>query len=325
MAVFHSKSNRLMFGSSLADIFSAPDYDCRVTGSDQKPEFAVTRLRSGPRDLERAPAYPPDRAVLVCVSLTPSAVGQWKAIYNGQPVGVTRAVSFATTFIDLNCAMEMWVRGPFDYLHFYLSNGLLERIAVDNGVTPYFHLREAFFIEDIVVAQLTKSILTPVRNGEPLDRLALDHVAMVLGAHTLQAHCGITNFTAPPRHALESWQKLRAEEMLSAHLSGNITVKELADACALSEGHFARRFRVSFETSVHQRLIQLRIEHAKRLLLESTKSLSEIALLSGFCDQAAFTRTFSRTEGISPLRWRRVNREKAIGFDNRGAIVQDAF
>jgi hypothetical protein len=34
-----------MFGSSLADVFSAPAYDCRVVGSDQKPEFAVTRLR----------------------------------------------------------------------------------------------------------------------------------------------------------------------------------------------------------------------------------------------------------------------------------------
>jgi hypothetical protein len=56
-AVRHAKSNRLMFGSSLADVFSTPDYDCRVVGSDQKPEFAVTRLRSGPREMEKAPAY----------------------------------------------------------------------------------------------------------------------------------------------------------------------------------------------------------------------------------------------------------------------------
>ena len=96
--------------------------------------------------MERAPVYPPDQAALICVSLTPSAIGQWQALYNGKSVGVTRAIPFATTFIDLNCRMEMWVRGPFDYLHYYLSQGLLERIALDNGVSTSFRLQEAFFI-----------------------------------------------------------------------------------------------------------------------------------------------------------------------------------
>src|ERR1700720_594068 len=160
--IHHTTSGPRMFGSSLADVFSSPAYDCRLVGSDQRPEFAVTRLRSGPREMEKAPMYPPDQAALICVSLTPSAIGQWQALYNGKQVGVTRAIPFATTFIDLNCRMEMWVRGPFDYLHYYLSQGLLERIALDNGVSTSFRLQEAFFIEDLVVAQMTKSILTPV-------------------------------------------------------------------------------------------------------------------------------------------------------------------
>jgi hypothetical protein len=104
-----------MFGSSLAEVFRTPVYDCRTVGSDQKPEFAVTRLRSGPREMEKAPVYPPDQAALICVSLAPSAIGQWQALYSGKHVGVTRAIPFATTFIDLNCSMEMCVRGPFDF------------------------------------------------------------------------------------------------------------------------------------------------------------------------------------------------------------------
>ncbi|HEU5237294.1 MAG TPA: AraC family transcriptional regulator [Pyrinomonadaceae bacterium] len=302
-----AKSDQLMFGSSLADVFSAPAYDCRVLGAEQKPEFAVTRLRSGPREMEKAPQYPADNAILICVSLTPSAVGQWKARYDGREVGVTRAIPFATTYIDLNCPMEMWVRGPFDYLHYYFSQDLLARIALDNGVSPVFHLREEFFVEDLVVAQMTKSILTPVKRGEPLDRLALDHIAMVLGAHTLQHHCGAPKFASSPRQGLEAWQKLRAEEMLRASLAGNISVNELAGACSLSASHFARRFRHSFDTSVHQYLIQLRVELAKELLSQTSKTLVEIASLTGFCDQAAFTRTFSRIEHMTPSRWRRAN------------------
>jgi AraC-like DNA-binding protein len=257
--------------------------------------------------MEKAPQYPADNAILICVSLTPSAVGQWKARYDGREVGVTRAIPFATTYIDLNCPMEMWVRGPFDYLHYYLSKELLARIALDNGVSSAFHLQEEFFIEDLVVAQMTKSILAPVRHGEPLDRLALDHIAMVLGAHTLQQHCGTSKFASSPRQGLEAWQKLRTEEMLRASLEGNISVNELAIACSLSASHFARRFRHSLGTSVHQYLIQLRIEHAKDLLSQTKRTLVEIASLSGFCDQAAFTRTFSRIEHMTPSRWRRVN------------------
>jgi AraC-like DNA-binding protein len=298
-----------MFGSSLADVFSTPAYDCKLVGSNQKPEFAVTRLRSGPREMEKAPTYPPDQAILICVSLTPAAIGQWKAIYNGRSVGVTRAIPFATTFIDLSCRMEMWARGPFDYLHYYLSRELLERIALDNAVSSLFQLREAFFVEDLVVSQMTKNILPFVKHGEPLDRLALDQTATVLGAHILQARCGTPKFAVPPGRGLETWQKLRTEEMLHAHLEGNITIKELATACSLSASHFGRCFRRSFGTSVHQQLIQLRIEHAKELLSRSKKTLIEIALLSGFYDQAAFSRTFSRIEHMTPSRWLRLNRD----------------
>jgi len=34
----HTKSGVRMFVSSLADVFNTPAYDCRVVGSDQKPE-----------------------------------------------------------------------------------------------------------------------------------------------------------------------------------------------------------------------------------------------------------------------------------------------
>jgi AraC family transcriptional regulator len=261
--------------------------------------------------MEKAPTYPPDLAILICVSLTPAAIGQWRAIYNGRSVGVTRAIPFATTFIDLSCRMEMWARGPFDYLHYYLSRDLLERIALDNAITPSFQLQEVFFVEDLVLAQITKNILSPVKHGQPLDRLALDQIATVLGAHTLQAHCGAPKFAVPPGRGLEPWQKLRTDEMLRTHLEGNITIKELATACSLSTSHFGRCFRRSLGTSVHQRLIQLRIEHAKELLSRTKNTLAEIALLSGFYDQAAFSRTFSRIEHMTPSRWRHLNSDGA--------------
>ncbi len=318
------QSDPLMFGSFLADVFRTREYDCLAVGPGPRPEFAVTRLRAGPSAMRKAAAYPADQAVLVCVSLAPAAVGQWQARYNDQAVGVTRAIPFATTFIDLSCRMDMWVSGPFDYVAYYLSAGLLERIAIDNGVSRPFRLRAAFFIEDLVVAQMTKRVLAMLQQRELFDTLALDDMATLLAAYTLQRHATATPpAAAAMKRGLESWQKLRTEELLRAHLEGHIAVKDLASACALSESHFARCFRSSFGISVHQRLIQLRVERAKDLLRRTQKSLAEIALMAGFCDQAALTRTFSRVEHVTPARWRRVNQEAVATLHSR-AFVNDS-
>ena len=300
-------SGSQMFGSTLASIFKAPKYHCALKSTLGSPEFAVTRLQSGPRPTEKAPVYPKDNALLVCVSLTPTAVDQWRALYGGREVGVSKSIAFATTALDLRCSMEMWVRGPFDYLHYYLSDSLLKSVASENEIATPSDLRAVFFVEDLVVAQLTRSILSQVRHGEPLDKLELDQAAMLLGAHVLQRYCGATRAARSPRSGLQTWQRLQAEEVLRARLDGNISIKEMATACSLSPSHFARGFRRTFGTSVHQYLIRLRLEKVKALLTGTTKKLSEIAPLSGFCDQAALSRAFSRAEQETPSRWRRRN------------------
>jgi len=44
-----------------------------------------------------------------------------------------------------------------------------------------------FFEEDLVVAQLTKTILGQVRNREPLNMLALEDVSLLVSTHLLPA------------------------------------------------------------------------------------------------------------------------------------------
>jgi AraC-like DNA-binding protein len=95
--------------------------------------------------------------------------------------------------------------------------------------------------------------------------------------------------------------------MLRSRLEGNITLEEIAAACSLSVSHFARGFRRSFGTSAHQYLIRLRVERAKSLLASTSKPIAEIAQLSGFCDQSAFARTFTRVERMTPSLWRKCN------------------
>lgn len=294
-----------MFGSALAKLFDAQHCEYHLQPLRGKPEFAVTRLRRGPGRATEGASFQMDDALLVWVSLTPTAIGQWRALYNGREVGVARATAFATTALDLRRSMEMWTRGPFDYVHYFLAGSLLERVALENDISPPRDCREAFFIEDIVVAQLTRWILSS--GWRAPDRLALDQTAMLLSAHVLQRYCRFSKAVPSSPRGLRTWQRLRAEEMLRSRLEGNITLDELATVCSLSVSHFTRAFRKTFGVSAHQYLIHLRLERAKSLLAGTRKPLTEIAHLCGFCDQPAFTRAFTRVERMTPSLWRKHN------------------
>jgi len=121
---------RKFYGANLAEVFRTPLYDCSLKNVCGVPDFALTRLKGGPMEMQRAPAYPEDRAILICVALAPTPVDRWRARIAGQEVGVSHSIAFATTVIDLMKPMEMWAAGPFDYLHYYVSRDLLDRVRL---------------------------------------------------------------------------------------------------------------------------------------------------------------------------------------------------
>jgi AraC family transcriptional regulator len=80
---------------------------------------------------------------------------------------------------------------------------------------------------------------------------------------------------------------------------------ELASACRLSPSHFSKAFRHTVGCPPHQWLLTQRVERAKHLILNTSQSLSEIALTTGFADQSHLTRVFSQRVKASPAAWRR--------------------
>jgi AraC-like DNA-binding protein len=98
-------------------------------------------------------------------------------------------------------------------------------------------------------------------------------------------------------------------DFLSAHLSDDPTIAELARECGLSSGYFSRAFRQTTGVTPHQWLIGKRVERARQLLLGNGLGLADIALVCGFVDQSHFTRVFTKFEGESPGRWRQRNRK----------------
>jgi AraC family transcriptional regulator len=104
---------------------------------------------------------------------------------------------------------------------------------------------------------------------------------------------------------LLAWQARKVRDYIDSHIAGPILV---ADLCALvkrSEAHFSRSFRVTFGHSPHAFVIRRRVELAADDMLQTDKTLSQIAIDSGFVDQAHLCKQFRSVTGETPAAWRR--------------------
>ncbi len=112
--------------------------------------------------------------------------------------------------------------------------------------------------------------------------------------------------------ALQKWRLKRVFEYVDNHLSGKITLVELAAVAGLSRMHFASQFRAATGLRPHEYLLRQRIRRAEELLLGSAMPIVEIALTVGFQTQAHFTTVFKRFVGYTPYQWRNAGRADGL-------------
>jgi AraC-like DNA-binding protein len=91
---------------------------------------------------------------------------------------------------------------------------------------------------------------------------------------------------------------------IKAHLSEHITLNDMAAAAGLSPMHFAAQFRAATGYRPHHYLLLCRLEQAKQLMIDSSRSMLDIALEVGFQTQSHFTTVFKRLAGKTPRQWR---------------------
>jgi AraC family transcriptional regulator len=80
---------------------------------------------------------------------------------------------------------------------------------------------------------------------------------------------------------------------------------ELADDVGVHPLHLARVFRRKYGCTLGEYVRRLRVECACRELARPGRSLVEVALEAGFCDQSQFCRVFKQHVGLTPSQFRR--------------------
>jgi AraC-like DNA-binding protein len=96
----------------------------------------------------------------------------------------------------------------------------------------------------------------------------------------------------------------KALQHITRHYREPHNVKKLAQLCALSVPHFRRLFKQAMEKSPMEYMNHVRIMIASAELLQGSKTISMIALDSGFNSISSFNRQFQKNRGLSPREWR---------------------
>jgi AraC family transcriptional regulator len=294
------------FGDSLAATFHLKESEQVSTAWPGENLFAVTRLQSDTGIPDRTTRVPSEAALHISVSILPVPLRAYDLWIDGKAIDVPYIPALHTSVMDLQSDPICWVGTGFDYVHYHVPKAGLDEIARDHGVEPAGSYKFAICEHDIVLAQLTQYVFPLIGSSDWTGSLALDQFSLILGAHVLKTYAGLPLIGAPKKGGLAPWQARRGTEMIRASLGGSIHLSDMARECGLSVSHFTRAFRTTFAMSPHRWLLERRIDRAKALLASSDLPIADIALRSGFSDQAAFTRAFGRIVGDSPGRWRRI-------------------
>lgn len=92
---------------------------------------------------------------------------------------------------------------------------------------------------------------------------------------------------------------------LEAHLAEDLSLEAMSAWARVSPRQLSRLFRAQLGASPAEFVKRLRLEGAKRDLLQSQRSIKEVAARNGFGTVESLQRALRRAEGLSPIDFRR--------------------
>ena len=96
------------------------------------------------------------------------------------------------------------------------------------------------------------------------------------------------------------------EEWLAGRFREPDAIKRVVEASSVPERTLKRRFKAATGSTLIERVQNLRVEEAKRLLESEGVAVDEISAEVGYEDPAFFRRLFKRRTGLTPSQYRRM-------------------
>ncbi len=195
---------------------------------------------------------------------------------------------------------------PYERVVLYLRSDFLEEQSTsETNLLTCFNEGDKIIAlnekdhEDLLVymKQLSETISTPAYGHDVLAYSLL--LAAVVKLNEIQKSY-VTELTSPT----VSFDKRVESAMayIQHHLTGSLTIQEIADVTYLSKYHLMRLFKQETGYSIHQYVLEKRLVLATRLIKEGM-SYSEAAQKAGFTDYSIFLRAFKKRYDLSPRQY----------------------
>lgn len=98
---------------------------------------------------------------------------------------------------------------------------------------------------------------------------------------------------------------IKAIDYINLHFKESIRMSELCDLCNITKQHICLLFRTSLHTRPMEYITKKRLQYSKELLINSARTIEDIAYECGFCTPSYFCKMFKRYEGITPTQFKR--------------------
>ena len=102
----------------------------------------------------------------------------------------------------------------------------------------------------------------------------------------------------------ESRRVLKVKDYISKHINDDLRLDQLADLVAMSPSAFSRFFKLRTGKNLSEYIIDIRLGHAARRLVDTIDSISEICWSCGFNNLSNFNRLFRSRKGCTPTEFR---------------------
>lgn len=93
---------------------------------------------------------------------------------------------------------------------------------------------------------------------------------------------------------------LMVAEYLKEHFHENLSLNSVAEEFCMSSFHLSKMFRKTMKKNFIEYLTELRVQQARTLLMDGTRTITEVAFMVGYQDSGYFSKVFRKATGLSP-------------------------
>lgn len=208
--------------------------------------------------------------------------------------------------------------------HLHMPTTLLEESLEERrraGLPMGRHRRNVLVADDVVSASIIRELVRGLE-VETDELHAEEHIRQLADWLASPASARADGDARNPG-ALDDMRLRRALEFMSADLSINYSLQDIARAAGASVYHFARMFRQATGRPPHAFLNDIRLEVSRDMLERTELPISRIAQMVGYPVPRNFSSAYARRYTMTPTEWRRRKQRYTLSLNELNVSISD--